>query len=328
MNKPGIDPSVHRELRPLIAVLGRNARTLDADTDLAEFVSWFEETMASAGHPGTAWHLGQRCDYRSRGPLGHVVMNSGTLGAGLHWLCRFYPLIQDVTSLTLEIEGDTARLCYRILDPTIWPRHHDALYTLGVFSSLLRTAAPEVWPKVQIWLEAPRQEVQTDLSTYIHAPVICDAQTNAIVFPASALNRPLNRQDRVEQQHIKYLAECLTKKNRAMPVTERARYVILSDLYDSQVSQEHVASALGLSSRTLRRKLSGEGASYQELLDECRMQIAARAFQSASRVSLSQVALQLGYSEHSTFTRAFGRWSGMAPRDYRASHSGAEAMVA
>ena len=125
------------------------------------------------------------------------------------------------------------------------------------------------------------------------------------------------KHERISQQHIIQLSQALTKKNRSMSVTERVRYKILADLADSQASQEQVARQLGLSSRTLRRKLSFEGHSYQELLDECRMQLAVREFTTSPCVSLSQMALKLGYTEHSTFTRAFGRWSGVAPKEYR-----------
>jgi len=321
MQSPGIDVSVFRDLRPLLPTATVSEQGPESVTELAEFVSWFNDAVTRIGQPGIAWQLGQRCDYRRRGLLGEVVMNAGTLGTGLYWLCKFYPLIQDATSVKLEVDEDTARLSYRILDPTIWPRHHDALYTLGTFSKLIRTAAPDVWPEVRIWLEASQRDFQSDLSRVVQAPVTYDALGNTIFFPARVLNIALRGSSRIDQAHIKQLSQLLTRKNRAMPVVDRARYVILADLCESQVSQAHVARELGLSSRTLRRKLAIEGVSYQELLDECRMQMATREFASAPKVSLSQMALKLGYSEHSTFTRAFSRWSGMAPREYRNTHA-------
>jgi len=317
--KPAINMTVYKDLSSMLPdAVGLDELGAESTvTDLARFVAWCENTL-STGQPGIAWHLGQRCDYRQRGILGEVVFNTGTLGAGLHWLVHFYPLVQDATNVKLDVHGDVATISYRIIDPNIWPRHQDALYTLGVFSTLIRAADGGAWAKIRILLEASQHDVRADLCRVVRAPVAYNAQTNAISFPASLLDKRLNgKHERISQQHIIQLSQALTKKNRSMSVTERVRYKILADLADSQASQEQVARQLGLSSRTLRRKLSFEGHSYQELLDECRMQLAVREFTTSPCVSLSQMALKLGYTEHSTFTRAFGRWSGVAPKEYR-----------
>lgn len=317
MDTPKINQSVYAELQNMLPDQYAALYCREAVEELAVFVAWFEKMITEIGQPGFAWQLGQQSDYAHRGVIGEVAMNSGTLGAGLHWLCKFYPLVQDATMLKLEVDDDIAVLSYRILDPTIWPRQHDALYSLGVLSSLIRAADPDIWPSVRISLEVSKRDAQCDVSRFVHTQVTYSAQTNSITFPASALKKPINKNGSVNSQQIKQLSASLAQKNRSMSIKERARYVILSDLLESRVSQEHVARELGLSSRTLRRKLSSEGLAYQELLDECRMELAAKEFATSTNVSLSQMALKLGYSEHSTFTRAFGRWSGMAPKKYR-----------
>ncbi|MEL7028160.1 MAG: helix-turn-helix transcriptional regulator, partial [Pseudomonadota bacterium] len=111
----------------------------------------------------------------------------------------------------------------------------------------------------------------------------------------------------------------LAVKRRATSMSSRTREMIFSEMSEGSLSQEHIARELGVSSRTLRRKLEAENYSFQSLLDECRMRAAALEFRSRRSVSLSEVAFKLGYSEHSTFSRAFGRWAGMAPQDYRRS---------
>ena len=106
---------------------------------------------------------------------------------------------------------------------------------------------------------------------------------------------------------------------RLTPITERTRQMIFNEMNEGRVNQEHIARELGISSRTLRRRLSEENQSFQGLLDECRMQFAALEFRTRRKLSLSDMALKLGYSEHSTFSRAFARWAGMAPQEYRRS---------
>ncbi|RME66501.1 MAG: helix-turn-helix domain-containing protein, partial [Alphaproteobacteria bacterium] len=113
------------------------------------------------------------------------------------------------------------------------------------------------------------------------------------------------------------LSRTLARKRRAVPISDRARRMIYAEMHDGNVCQEHIARELGVSSRTMRRKLAAEGLSYQALLDDCRMRFAAHEFRTREKLSLSEMALKLGYSEHSTFTRAFARWTGMAPQAYR-----------
>ena len=102
-----------------------------------------------------------------------------------------------------------------------------------------------------------------------------------------------------------------------MPMGARVRLLILEGLETGPVRQKDIAGKIGMTSRTLRRRLTAEGLSFQQVLDECRMQIVTLEFRTKKIVSLSETALKLGYSEHSTFSRAFSRWTGLAPQEYR-----------
>lgn len=289
----------------------------EVSVPLSAFVHCLEAASTESGQSCLGWLIGRHGHYLSRGVLGRAVTGAGTLGAGLNVLTRFYPLIQDATYVRFEVVGDLAVLSYKILDPTIWPREQDALYTLGIFSTLLQQANKDVWSQVRVSVEAPRSARNADLSRILHAPVTYGAQANELVFPARFISSPFQGSEPILFDEIRELAQALSFKNRGMPFIDRARYVIYAALFDTNIGQDVVARELGLSTRTLRRKLAQEGASYQQLLDDCRMEIAARELAIGKHVSLSQMALKLGYSEHSTFTRAFYRWAGMTPKLYR-----------
>lgn len=284
---------------------------------LSSFVNCLEAAARESGQSNLGWLVGRHGNYLSRGVLGRAVTGAGTLGAGLNVLTRFYPLIQDATYIRFEVIDDLAVLSYKILDPSIWPREQDALYTLGILSTLLQQASKDIWPQVRVSVEAPKSARNADLSRILHAPVTYGAQANEIMFPARFIHTPFKGSEPILFDEIRQLAQSLSRKNRNMPFIDRARYVIFAALFDTNISQDVVARELGLSTRTLRRKLAQEGASYQQLLDDCRMEIAARELAIEKHVSLSQMALKLGYSEHSTFTRAFFRWAGMTPKRYR-----------
>ena len=93
---------------------------------------------------------------------------------------------------------------------------------------------------------------------------------------------------------------------------------IVERLPDGPPSQQQIAEALHVSNRTLQRRLKDEGTSFMDLLQDTRLQLAQKYLQQRSR-SVVETAYMLGFSEPSTFSRAFKRWTGVAPADYRDS---------
>lgn len=285
--------------------------------DLAEFVSLLEEIGQACKPSSLAWATGHAVDLPFDKEFENAILGCKSLGTALHWMSQYFPLLQDASVLRLDVEDDWTTLSYKILDPEIWPRHEDAMYTLGICSKLIKTAVPDAWSQVQITVEAEQHQVKADLRSIVQTNVVFGGNANAIRFPTSLINAPLKLVQPCSLAVLKKLSADLTKKSRLTPATERTRRMIYREMNDGCVNQDHIARELGVSSRTLRRRLAKENQSFQALLDECRMQFAAHEFRTRSRLSLSEMALKLGYSEHSTFSRAFVRWAGMAPQDYR-----------
>lgn len=293
---------------------------------LADFVSALEKFGFNIKQPGVAWSVGLSADYFRRGIVGKAVLGSPTLGCALHRLAKYYPLIQDRTHVGLSVRDESAVLSYQILDPDIWPRHTDALYTLGIFAALLQEADRQVWREVTVTVEGSPRDYRISLDHVVKTQVAYRGNRNELRFPARLLCCPLKIAPDPGQEVLLRLNKCLSLKHRDTPIKERARQVIFGGLSRGHISQDQVASALAISSRTLRRKLAAENSSFQALLDECRMRAAALEFRIQPNQSLSGMALKLGYSEHSTFTRAFMRWSGMAPQEFRQTNSMAAAF--
>ena len=95
-----------------------------------------------------------------------------------------------------------------------------------------------------------------------------------------------------------------------------AREVILEVLSKGHPPIEAVAGAVNTSVRTLQRRLAASGRTYKKLVDEVRLAGARRALV-ASDAPLKAIAFDLGFAEQASFTRAFRRWTGQAPSEYR-----------
>lgn len=290
--------------------------TASEDIKLSDFVGWLEK-IGSSSSPDLCWRTGLNYDFNLRGPIGAAILGATTLGNALKRLTDFFPLIQDGSVLSLDIGPKWSSLSYKILDTNIWPRHHDALYSLGIYAALLKAAAPEAWFDVDIVFEAPAHMFGADLSKIVRANCRFEGDSNSLFFPTDILDRPLALAPSVESAALQKLYGKLSKKRKTTPFNIQVRTLIMKVLETGKVNQEDIAADLCVTSRTLRRKLTAEGFSFQKILDECRMQIVVLEFKSKSKISLSELAFKLGYSEHSTFSRAFARWAGQAPQDFR-----------
>ena len=317
-----LNASVRNTMSPCGQALARIGAAIEANPDeieLRKFVALLESVGQTCRPSALSWNVGVTLALPLGSELGRAVLGCKSLGTALHWMCHYFPLLQDAAYLRLDVDEDFTTLSYKILDPTIWPRHEDAMFTLGIYARLIKAAAPEVWSQVQVTVEAEQEQVRADLEAIVKTSVIYGGHANALRFPTSIINAPLNLAPPCDPEVLKQLSAKLTRRKRNAAITDRTRQMIYREMIEGCVNQEHIARELGISSRTLRRRLAEEDQSFQGLLDECRMEFAALEFRIRRRLSLSDMALRLGYSEHSTFSRAFARWAGMAPQEYRRS---------
>lgn len=285
--------------------------------DLGRFVASLERVAEKINAPGLSWHAGQYARASLDGPVGKAALSVKTLGECLLRLSALYHLIQESTVLRLDIDDRWAVLSYKILDPDIWPRHEDALYTLGIFAKLFKKAAPGVWSEVEVSFEADQQMLRRELGPVIQAKVVYGAWANSIRFPAAALAMPLSAERQEDCALLEAIAKDAEAKRLAMPLRRRVEEAILSTIENSDASEEAIARQMGVSERTLRRQLSDEGVTFRKILEDCRMRSAAHYLRRTGDIPLSEIALRLGYSDQSNFTRAFSRWSGLAPQAWR-----------
>lgn len=150
-------------------------------------------------------------------------------------------------------------------------------------------------------------------------PVRFGTEMDALLVSKEQMMRPNRLGDRsISNFFDVHLDEELSKQDDGGALERRARIQVSQALSAGVPRISDIAACLGLSGRTLQRRLSERGCSYQTLVDESRRELAQRLLEE-TEYPLAQVAFLAGFSEQSSFNRAFKRWAGQTPRSYRIS---------
>lgn len=283
---------------------------------LEGFVAMLETTASRFDGGPLGWIAGERFPFQRLGEVGKAILSSSTLRSALQRFADYFALVQDAAEFEIRTINGTVSVCYRILAPEIWPRQHDALFTLSIIGQLLRRVRGFDWRSVQIALEGDDPALTAAVRKRTGVPCSDREETNAIRFPARALDLPLISREDVIPPDYRDLNRKLAQKRQAMSVELRVETEVYRLLGADLPEQDRIAASLGMSTRTLRRRLAEADRSFQDIVYSCRMRQAAHEFRSRRHGSIANIALRLGYSEHSALTRAFRRWSGVSPNAY------------
>ncbi|HEX3595912.1 MAG TPA: AraC family transcriptional regulator [Polyangiaceae bacterium] len=255
--------------------------------------------------------------------LGYAVFASATLRDALHRLVRYSHLVSDGAELVLREEGDTVRL---VFEPELGAPSPSVEALDAVMSLIVRTSRGLTDRSFSLHRVEQRRPEPADTYPYrrfFRCDIVFGAADNALTIGAQALDRPLltsNPELALHNDHLvrRYLAEM-----RQGSMLDRVR-AVLAERLTGDASPAAVAAALGTSVRSLQRRLRDQGFSYVALLNETRRQLAT-AYLLEERYSVTEIAFQLGFDDASAFARAFRRWTGLSPSDYRARASGQKA---
>jgi len=285
---------------------------------LSDFVAFLEQAGGHLKRPDFFWRAGEVYDLAMLGPVGDAILASKTLGGALKKFATYFSLLQDSSEMTFVVDDQHATISYRILDPTIWPRSSDAEFTLGIVAKLIRRVVGQSWRHTDVVFEVDTPFWGHAISDYLETNCAYGGATNSIKIPVSWLSRPI--QAPVPNSAVdSVLNSKLIEQRQQTTTKDRTRYHIFKTIGVSDVDQTAIAKEMGMSRRTLRRRLERESLNFQTLVDTCRMEVATLELKRRPTASLAEVAFLLGYTEHSSFTRAFSRWSGLSPQNYRKS---------
>jgi AraC-like DNA-binding protein len=165
-----------------------------------------------------------------------------------------------------------------------------------------------------------RSDPPAEFKTFFGADVVFGADADEIVFSAPIASLPIVGRDTYLNRLLRrYAEEALASLPRGRAtVRSKVERILPQLLPHGRANAPEVARELGISSRTLSRKLYDEGLSFAEILDDLRGALAKR-YLSERALPVSEIAWLLGYREVSSLTHAFRRWTGETPRQFRSS---------
>ena len=241
-----------------------------------------------------------------------TLMHCPNLEAAFTKSMRYTRVLSDGGHYFMQQDDDLA-ICYEPADSSFSRHQVDAvLVLLHSFSSWL---ACKSIPVVRVEMRHAQPENIEDYKRIFAAPLVFNASRNALVFEPSLLTEPLSLSDQtlavMHEQMLESQLELLQQLDTAALVRH---YLKVADALD--IDREQLAKKMNMSGRSLQRKLKECQTSFQQLLDEERFERAKQLMQQDSN-SLTQISAQLGFAESSVFSRAFRRWSGLSPLEYR-----------
>lgn len=300
-------------------VLGE-ARPADADRGLGRYAGrhWrqmLERAAAALQDPLLGLHLGQQIRTAHLGVLGYVLHACRDVGAALLRWQQYDRLIAHVAQMDVRVEPHTVTIEWRNAPESMGALVDEtALTALVQFARNITVGAPQI---EAVRFPHPRPADVTPYEAYFGCPVLFDQPLPGVRFAADLLQQPLRQPDDALLDLMEQQARTLLAQLPAGDELEReVRQAITRQLQSGEPSLEPIAAAMHITPRTLHRRLSDRGLQFRQLCDDTRRQLAENHLRDP-RLSLAEVAWLLGYSEHSAFTRAFRRWTGVSPQQWR-----------
>lgn len=279
------------------------------------------EALAEPERPDVRFHVKSAATMTCEdfGALGFAMKSAPTLRASFSRLDRHTRLFNTASKFSLQDEGEMIWWVHDRSKP-----ERDGLYlsnegAMVTFVSLCREVqSPDFVPAAVGYRHQPVGSVSA-LEDYFRCPVTFGADIDALGFSASQFDQANTVADAGMWRFFsEHLEQALARLEPDDGIDRKVVLQIADTLSDGIPTIGAIASQLGMSARTLQRRLADRGRTFQVLVEEARRQLAEQLLAS-TRYSLAEVAFLTGFSEQSAFTRAFKRWAGETPRAYRLS---------
>lgn len=266
--------------------------------------------------PGLGFYFGLKLKISTHGLVGFAAMTSATLGEAIDIAARFWQLRGTHLALSHYVEGEHA-----VIELTEMTALDDIRVFVieSMFSGLASMGQTLVGRSVSGYVEVayPEPSHFQGFAHMLPGPVLFRRPQSRMLFPKALLDAPLQMADALASRHAVEACEreLATLGERSSVLASVRRQMLARRRGFPSLTE--LADVRGVSPRTLKRQLAAHGTSFQVLLDELRRDRALRLLE--DELPIERIAEQLGYADPSNFNRAFRRWMGVGPSEWRKS---------
>jgi AraC-like DNA-binding protein len=261
--------------------------------------------------------VGQQAGLHSFGLIGLLARSAPDAETALRKLLRYFHVQARGATTVLNVTADLAILSYLSYQPRAVATDQVGDASMAIAFNMLRELCGADWRPAEIWFAHREPQDVGPYRRFFRAPVRFGAEQYAVVFSASWLTRALPGLDPALLRLLQAQVDKLDRQF-AGDFAEQVRSVLRHTLVHDDSSADRVAALFSMHRRTLNRRLSALGVSFLHLVDEVSFAIASELLAESS-MEIAEVAGLLDYANASAFTRAFRRWSGTTPAQWRAA---------
>jgi len=290
----GVDPALYRhpENRILAQDLGR----------------LFASAAQATGRPDIALLVVSRFQPLGLGLVGELAAEGPDVQTALRNLVRLLQYNTLAGYPTLVLAGPAAMLGYQLRESDFPGANFILEGAIGIGHRFMRWLCGDGWKPDEVHLTGRRPEDPRPFQNFFGAPIRFSSTNNAIFFSSDWLGHPVPRErHRRDSRHLEIAAA---------PFSELVRRQVAMKIGFGPFGTRDLARELAVSRRQLFRLLEDEGTTCRTIVEDVKFS-RARHLLGAGDAPITEIALALGYPEHSSFTRAFARWSGVPPSEWR-----------
>ena len=315
VEEQGIDAAPIRGLTGMSNLTDPDQRVPEASVEAARRLA------SSLTHdPSIGVHL---AEWLPRGALDlveYAFRSSASLGTALERLVRYGRVLSDRVAARMDAHGEGLLLGFRDAGTSaLHPGRSE--FALAAALKLARdSTGHDITPLLVSFAHAAPPD-EDEYRRFFRVPVRFGAGSTVMILSVVDTARPMLGADEALSSIVRRrLDKALAERDRRHegPFSARVRRLMLEHLGATTLTPPSVARALAVSNRTLSRRLAAEGASFRDILNDVRMEFACALLQDRT-LSVGDVSFFLEYSEPAAFHRAFRRWTGRTPQEFRAA---------
>ncbi len=285
------------------------------DSDFFDLI----EQIAAHGDEGRSVAVrvgsGMRCD--DYGAFGLAFKSAVTLLGSFKRVERFGRVVTSIANYSVDRKPNAAFMRVHKGDPKRLGLHMTNELAVAAATALSREVSDSAFKPVQVTFVHSAPKDASEFEELFGCPIHFGAVHDGLEIGHHDLNRSNRLADEKTSEFFDlHMEKELASLTDDTGLAQRVRNQVSSSLSEGVPMISDIASRLGMSGRSLQRRLSDRGFAYQDIVDDARRTLAERLLQD-TEYSLAEIAFLTGYSEQSTFSKAFKRWKGETPRSYR-----------